>query len=130
MAIKLICGDEVKSVDVADLANIPKTVSEPKSRQDVKPSAFYLLIKHLNLSEEEAEKICEKYGSYGGAIQFLLQKLEMSHEEAVESGIISFSKPEDKCDPEHKAILDEYRRIRIEKGIKEANKYFFNKENE
>lgn len=126
MAINLICSDGVKEINTGDLSRLYKTPHDGKtrSRSDSITHAQSLLMKYLEMSEEETEKVCEKYGYYGGAIQFLLKRLGMTHDEAYEKGILYFPKPIDKCDEEHHRVLEEYRRIRIEKGIKEANKYF------
>lgn len=89
-----------------------------------KTRAFDRLIRVLGLSYEEATRVCEKHGYYGGATAYLLKQLNMTHEEAYEKGVVEFLRPIDQCDAQHKKILDEYRRIRNEIGIKEANKYF------
>lgn len=121
--INLIRLDGQEAITPAPIRTT-RTVKRERSRAVVMPSMQVQLMKYLDLSEKDAEKICEKYGEYGGAVDYLCGRLGMTRDEAFEKGIVPYPKPKDKCDETHKAVLDEYRRIRLEKGIKAANDYF------
>lgn len=126
--INLITNTGTTAVNMNELKSLYKAPQEGKtrSREDSITNAQRLLIKYLDMSVEDTQKIGDKYGYYGGMVQYLLKELNLTHDEAYEKGILDYKRPVDKCDQDHKKILDEYRRIRIEKGIKEANRYFLN----
>lgn len=121
--INLIRLDGQETITPAPIRTA-KAVKRERSRAVVMPSMQGALMRYLDLSEKDAEKVCEKYGEYGGAVDYLCGRLGMTRDEAFEKGIVPYPTPKDKCDEKHKAVLDEYRRIRLDKGIKAANDYF------